>query len=71
MEPACLDPAILVATLHGQLLRLAARAANQHIQGLQQGAAVLCKLNLIDNRDSRTLRQLDVCYNINRHVTAQ
>jgi len=74
--PSCMsvfDSYIMAATLlmelHGDLLRALASHHGMHFQGLQQAARHARRFDLIGNGLAKKLIQLDVAFNMLRHVT--
>eukprot|EP00929_Paragymnodinium_shiwhaense_P105210 TRINITY_DN7013_c0_g1_i1.p1 TRINITY_DN7013_c0_g1~~TRINITY_DN7013_c0_g1_i1.p1 ORF type:complete len:237 (-),score=39.44 TRINITY_DN7013_c0_g1_i1:307-1017(-) len=60
----------LIAQLHGQLLRMLSLNLNTHCSGLQQAARLGRHRGLLDNRTSRKLAHIDICFNLCRHITS-
>eukprot|EP00975_Prorocentrum_lima_P031645 6643341-Prorocentrum_lima.AAC.1 len=57
----------LLADLHGDLLRLVAAETGMHFAGLQVAAAKL--RGMLSPQLCKKLRQVDVAYNVSRHLT--
>ena len=64
-----MDAAALAGRLHGQLLRLSARHAGRHFQGLRAAAAHLRRNENISNRMAKKLTRLDDTFAVLRHIT--
>ena len=60
-------PHMLIANLHGDILRLAAAHAGKHFNGLQHASRSLRAV--LGPGLTKKMRMLDVAYNIVRHVT--
>eukprot|EP00975_Prorocentrum_lima_P064794 12899690-Prorocentrum_lima.AAC.1 len=64
------DAAALVARCRGEVLRELAVAMDQHFNGLQQASRVAEKAGFIQAGVAPKLANIDICYQIVRHVTA-
>ena len=64
-----MEACVLIAGLHGRMLRELSAHTGVHFQGLHHAAALLRKRGGITARSQRRLRQLDDAFNLNRHVT--
>ena len=64
-----LDPIHLIHSMHGQLLRLVAQRTGYHHQGIQQAGRYLRQRSLITAPMAKKLANIDVAYNIARHIT--
>ena len=62
-----IGPHDLLATLHGDLLRLFSQEV--HFQGLQMAGRQYLKAGVISKRLYRKLSNLDVTFNVVRHIT--
>ena len=62
-------PEVLLARLHGHLLRELAARTGIHFQGLHQAAAYCWKRQLISSQTAKRLRHLDTAYNYVRHIS--
>ena len=70
MAPDLEDPVLMLAALHGQLLRATASHSGCHFQGLHQAARHLVAEGAVDTAGARKLRQIDDAYNVTRHITS-
>ena len=63
-------PELLVADLHGMLLRLISERAGCHFQGLSSASRFLKSTGRINNATAKKLARIDNAYNVVRHITA-
>mmetsp|Transcript_68996 Transcript_68996/g.192107 ORF Transcript_68996/g.192107 Transcript_68996/m.192107 type:complete len:362 (-) Transcript_68996:8-1093(-) len=64
-----MDAALLVAKLHGDLLRLIAERENFHFDGLRSAASHLRRKRNVDSKVCKKLAAVDEAFNLNRHIT--
>mmetsp|Transcript_109809 Transcript_109809/g.309616 ORF Transcript_109809/g.309616 Transcript_109809/m.309616 type:complete len:333 (+) Transcript_109809:64-1062(+) len=62
-------PHLLVADLHGRLLRRLSAHSQVHFQGLHQAARHYRQKRVLDHSILRKLMHLDIAYNLMRHIT--
>ena len=61
--------ASLVLKLHGEMLRATSHALGVHCEGLQQAARHARRRDIITNKFARNMINLDIAFNIVRHLT--
>ena len=62
------DMASLILSLHGDALRAISKVLQRHCEGLQQASRLARQQGLITNKLAKSLCQLDIVFNLVRHV---
>ena len=61
--------ASLILSLHGDALRAISKVLQRHCEGLQQASRLARQRGLISNKLAKSLCQVDIAFNLVRHIT--